>query len=141
VIPRPGAARAKSVDNEVPQLEREASRLRAEITRLVQALASVDLKPEAVIQGIAERQDQLSALEACLKSAKAAPSALDLEVRRLEKEGRRRLGDLRAMLERNPDEGRKVLETILGARFGSRRSRPRRASAPRSRAWLPSKRW
>lgn len=106
--------RAKSVDNELPQLEREASRLRAEITRLVQVLASVDQKPEAVIQGIAERQDQLSALEARMKAAKVAPSALDLEVRRLEKEGRRRLGDLRAMLERNPDEGRKALETILG---------------------------
>jgi hypothetical protein len=85
-----------------------------EIDRLVNALASIDQKPEAVIQGIAERQDRLSALEARLKAAKAAPSALDLEVRRMEKEVRQRLGDLRAMLERNPDEGRKALKTILG---------------------------
>ncbi len=106
--------RAKVVNNELPQLEREASRLRAEIDRLVNALASIDQKPEAVIQGIADRQDQLSALEARLKAAKAAPSALDLEVRRMEKEARQRLGELRAMLERNPDEGRKTLETILG---------------------------
>lgn len=108
------AERAKSVDNELPQLEREASRLRAEIDRLVNALASIDQKPEAVIRGIAERQDQLSRVEARLRAAKAAPSALDLEVRRLEKEARRRLGDLRAMLGRNPDEARKALETILG---------------------------
>ncbi|MGK3981380.1 hypothetical protein WMF38_57815 [Sorangium sp. So ce118] len=78
------------------------------------ALASFDQKPEAVIRVIAERQDQLSALEARLRAAKAAPSALDLEVRRLEKEARQRLGDLRAMLERNPEEARKALETILG---------------------------
>ncbi|WP_080682277.1 hypothetical protein [Sorangium cellulosum] len=71
-----------------------------------------DRKPEAVIRGIAERQDQLSALEARLRAAKAAPSALDLEVRRLEKEARQRLGDLRAMLERNPEEARKALETL-----------------------------
>ncbi|WP_437994738.1 recombinase family protein [Sorangium sp. So ce185] len=108
------AERAKNIDNELPQLEREASRLRSEIDRLVNALASFDQKPEAVIRGIAERQDQLSALEARLRAAKAAPSALDLEVRRLEKEARQRLGDLRAMLERNPEEARKALETILG---------------------------
>ncbi|XXY50234.1 hypothetical protein WME91_03680 [Sorangium sp. So ce269] len=108
------AERAKNVDNELPQLEREASRLRSEIDRLVNALASFDQKPEAVIRGIAERQDQLSALEARLRAAKAAPSALDLEVRRLEKEARQRLGDLRAMLEGNPEDARKALETILG---------------------------
>jgi site-specific DNA recombinase len=108
------AERAKSVDNELPQLEREASRLRVEIDRLVDALASIDQKPEAVIRGIAERQDQLSRLEARLRAAKAAPSALDLAVRRLEREARHRLGDLRAMLERNPEEARKALETILG---------------------------
>lgn len=106
--------RAKSVETETPQLEGEASRLRAEIERLVSALASIDQKPEAVIRGIAERQDQLSRLEARLRAAKAAPSALGLEVRRLEKEARQRLGDLRGMLERNPDEARKALETILG---------------------------
>ncbi len=77
------------------------------------AIVSSDQKPEAIVNGIAERQEQLSALEARLRTAKAPPSALDLEVRRLETKGRRRLGDLRAMLERNPDEGRKALETIL----------------------------
>ncbi|AUX43627.1 uncharacterized protein SOCE26_050790 [Sorangium cellulosum] len=59
-------------------------------------------------------QDQLSALEARLRAAKVAPSALDLELRRLEKEARQRLGDLRATLERNPEEARKAPETILG---------------------------
>ena len=106
--------RAKNVDHEVPQLEREAGRMRAEIDRLVNALASIDQKPEAVIRGIAARQDQLSMLEARLRAAKAAPSALDLEVRRLEREARQRLGDLRTMLERNPEEARKALEAMLG---------------------------
>ncbi|WP_437617324.1 hypothetical protein [Sorangium sp. So ce1151] len=64
------AERTKNVDDELPRLEREASRLRSEIDRLVNALASFDQKSEAVIRGIAERQDQLSALEARLRAAK-----------------------------------------------------------------------
>lgn len=38
---------------------------------------------------------------------------LDLEVRRLEKQVRARLADLQALMERNPEEARKVLETLL----------------------------
>jgi chromosome segregation ATPase len=58
------AERAKTTTSDVPQLEKESTRLRAEISRLVTALASTDQQPEAIVQGVAERQDQLSALEA-----------------------------------------------------------------------------
>ena len=42
-----------------------------------------------------------------------APSVLDLEVRRLEKEARERLRDLRSLLGRHPDRAREVLEALL----------------------------
>ncbi|XYI04336.1 hypothetical protein ACMHYB_30315 [Sorangium sp. So ce1128] len=43
----------------------------------------------------AEREKRLSALEARLAAIRTAPSVLDLEVRRLEKQARSRLEDLR----------------------------------------------
>ena len=107
------AERFKTIDTEGPALELEATRLRGEIERLVMALATIDQKPEAVIRGIAERQEQLSALEARMRAAKAAPDVLNLEVRRLEKEARQRLADFTGAMERNPQEARRVLEALV----------------------------
>jgi site-specific DNA recombinase len=107
------AERAKLTTSDVPQLEKEAVQLRTEINRLVQALASTDQKPEAIVRAIAERQEQLSTLDARLRAAKAAPEAIQLEVRRMEAEAKKRIGDLRAMLDRNPEDARKVLATLF----------------------------
>jgi DNA invertase Pin-like site-specific DNA recombinase/ribosomal protein L34E len=106
-------ARFKKVDTEGPALELEATRLRGEIERLVMALATIDQKPDAVIRGIADRQEQVSAIEARLRAARAAPDVLNLEVRRLEKEARARLVDFTGAMARNPEEARRVLETLL----------------------------
>ncbi|AUX43692.1 uncharacterized protein SOCE26_051440 [Sorangium cellulosum] len=107
------AERAKTTTSDVPQLEKEATRLRTEIDRLVLALASTDQKPEALVRAIAERQEQLSALDARLRASKAAPQAIQLEARRMEADAKKRIADLRAMLDRNPEEARKVMGTLF----------------------------
>ncbi len=52
-------------------------------------------------------------LEAELATARTAPSVVDLETRRMEREARERIGALRGLMTRNPTEARKVLEAIL----------------------------
>ena len=107
------AERAKTTTSDVPQLEKEATQLRTEIGRFVLALASTDQKPEAIVRAVAERQEQLSALEARLRVTRAAPEAIQLEVRRMEVEAKQRIADARAMLERNPEEARRVVATLF----------------------------
>jgi hypothetical protein len=43
----------------------------------------------------------------------AAPSVINLETRRMEKEARRRLDNLRALFEKNPEDARRALEALL----------------------------
>ena len=62
---------------------------------------------------IAEREERLEMLEARLASIRTAPSVLDLEVRRLEKQARSRLEDFRELMGQNPDEARGALEALL----------------------------
>ncbi|WP_437594386.1 hypothetical protein [Sorangium sp. So ce1000] len=107
------AERAKRTTSDVPQLEKEAVRLRTEMDRLVQALASTDQQPEVIVRAIAERQEQLFTLDARLRAAKAAPEAIKIEIRRMEAEAKKRIGDLRSMLDRNPEDARKVLAPLF----------------------------
>jgi hypothetical protein len=67
-----------------------------------------------------ERQARLVELEARLRAAKVAPDAINLELRRMETEARRRLMELRGALERNPDEARAVLGTIFPSKLIAR---------------------
>jgi hypothetical protein len=67
-----------------------------------------------------EREKRLTAAEARLAALQTAPAVLDLEVRRMEKEARRRIEEFAKVMTRNPDEARATLETLLGGplRFG-----------------------
>jgi DNA invertase Pin-like site-specific DNA recombinase len=105
--------RAKTANDDLPRLEKEASTLRAALDRLVDALARSTDKPDAIVRGITERQERLSALDAQIRAARAAPGALDLEVRRLEVEAKKRIHDLRGLLERSGEEGRKVIAALF----------------------------
>ncbi|MBI2375132.1 MAG: recombinase family protein [Deltaproteobacteria bacterium] len=101
------------VGSEQKRLREDAAQLRIEIDRLTTALAATDAKPASVIRAIAERESRLAEVEATLAAAEATPQIVELELRRLEREARARLEDLRGLLERNPVEGRKVLEALL----------------------------
>lgn len=107
------AERAKTTGSEVPELEAQVRAVKAEIDRLGEALLASDEKPASVMKMIAEREKRLSSLEARLAAIRTAPSVLDVEVRRIEKEAHRRLDTLRELLSRNPDEARKALSSLL----------------------------
>ncbi len=62
---------------------------------------------------ITEREKRLADLDAHIAVARTVPSVLDLEVRRMEAEARRRLADLRGMLSRSLTEGRRALQAML----------------------------
>jgi septal ring factor EnvC (AmiA/AmiB activator) len=107
------ADRAVSTTAQTPQLEKEAAGLRAEIGRIVTAIASTDNPPAPLVSALSERQERLDALDARLRAVKAAPAAIELEVRRMEAEAKKRIADMRNALARNPEEARKVLEVVL----------------------------
>ncbi|WP_240806612.1 recombinase family protein [Polyangium spumosum] len=107
------AERTTKTTTDLPRMEKEATRLRTEIDRLITALATIDQKPEAVIRAIAERQEELSALEARLRGAKAAPEAIHLELRRMEAEARTRLDELKGILTRKPEQAREVISMLF----------------------------
>lgn len=105
--------RTAATATELPALEKRATALRAEIGRLVEALSLSDEKPAPIVEAIAKRQTEASELEARLRAAKAAPSAISLEVRRLEKEARARVAALGRTLDRNPDEARALVLALF----------------------------
>jgi site-specific DNA recombinase len=106
------AARTEAPNAEREELETEAKRLRGKIDRLVGALAS-GVESPTIAGVIGEREKRLAEVRARLEMIAVAPSVLDLEVRRLEREARTRLADLQGLLSRNVMEGRKALEALL----------------------------
>lgn len=106
------AERSKAPHGERDELEAEAKRLRSEIDRLVGALAS-GVESATIATVIGEREKRLTEVRARIEMISVAPSVLDLEVRRLEKEARANLNDLQRLLDGNVAEGRKVLEAVF----------------------------
>ncbi len=107
------ADRVKTQDAELPRLMSQAKELRREIDKLAEALLMSDEKSATVMRLITEREKRLADLDAHIAVARTAPSVLDLEVRRMEAEARRRLTDLRGMLSRSLTEGRRALQAML----------------------------
>ena len=107
------AARSEAAATDAPKLAREASTLRREIDRLTVAIATSDEKPDALVSALDERHRRLRSIEGRLGALEAAPSAIDLELRRMEREARERVKDLRGLLERNPAEARQAMQAIL----------------------------
>ncbi len=107
------AAQSTATANEGQALVKEAVKLRAEIDRLVDALACSAAKPASIVAGITERQGRLDTLEARLRAAQAAPEAIGLTVRRLEKQARENLADFAALANMGPAEARKLLANLL----------------------------
>ena len=64
-------------EKQIGALERDATKIRREIDRLVGALAVTDDKPDAIVNGIADRQARLRDLDAKISAARAAPKVVD----------------------------------------------------------------
>lgn len=107
------ALRSQATKSELPALQLEAERLRGEIGRLVEAIASGGPQPQALVEAVAERQERLSALDARLRAAQTAPEAISLEVRRLDLEARKRIDGLREALTHNPNEARQLMASLF----------------------------
>jgi len=108
------AKRSEAPNAERDELETESKRLRAEIDRLVGALAS-GVESATIATVIGQREKRLMEVKARLEVIAIAPSVLDLEVRRLEKEARARLKEFKKILSGNVAvlESRKVLEALF----------------------------
>ncbi len=104
--------RAKATATRSPELEAEAQGLREEIERLVGALASAGQSP-ALIQALGERERRLAEVDAQIRAQLAAPEAIRFELKRMEVEARRRIEELRSLLERNPEDARRVVEALF----------------------------
>jgi DNA invertase Pin-like site-specific DNA recombinase len=95
-----------------PTLEEEAGKLRDEIARLVEAVATAG-QSLALIQALSERESGLADVEARIRARRAAPDAMRIELKRLEVGARKRVVELQCALERNPDEARAVVSALL----------------------------
>jgi DNA repair exonuclease SbcCD ATPase subunit len=81
------------------------------------ALLSTKEKPKIIVEKITEREEKLTELQARIASMKTAPQVLDLEARRMEKEARERIADLRAVMSRKPEEAKQVLAALLDGKL------------------------
>ena len=111
------AERLQTMNGDTPRLEAEGQRLKVEIDKLARALLSTDDKPQTIVKMMAEREDKLAAVRAQLASMKAAPQVLDLEARRMEREARRRIADVRAVMGRRGEEAKRALSTLLDGKL------------------------
>jgi hypothetical protein len=66
-----------------------------------------------LVRMMGEKEKSLSAVEARIASMQTSPQVLDLEVRRLEKDARKRLSELQGLTSRRPEEARKALGSLL----------------------------
>jgi site-specific DNA recombinase len=107
------ASRARKATVEVPPLEREAARLKVEIDRLVNALATASEKPDVVMAAIVERRERLSSIEARLRTATEAPREVVNELDRVEAEARKRLRQFEKFLAQKGESGRRVIAAAL----------------------------
>lgn len=106
-------ARTARLPTEVDDLRERAGQLRTEIGNLTAALAT-GVQSSAVIRAIADREKQVTELEAQVEVKQAAPKAIEMELYRMKGEARRRLEEMRTMMGRNPNEARSVLKELLG---------------------------
>lgn len=106
------AKRARKVTTDVPSLEQEASKLRAEIQRLVTAIATGSDQPD-LLRGITERRERLSGIEDRVRNARVVPSEIANELDRVEVEARKRLGRFQAFLVEKGEMGRQVVMAAL----------------------------
>jgi site-specific DNA recombinase len=105
--------RTKCTTTEVQVMEADAKRLKAEIDNLVAAVAAGASQVDALVQGLAERQEKLSEVDACIRAAKTAPEAISMELRRIERDARARLDGVPRRTRGAPSQARAFLTQIL----------------------------
>ncbi len=106
--------RAKEASGEISKLEKDAAKLRNEIDRYAEmALEAPGAARTVFYNKVSERQAELEDIESRLRSARTTPAAIDLEVRRLERQARERLAELRKVVGRNDAEARALVAALF----------------------------
>ncbi len=104
-----------------PQLKGRVAKLTAEIQNLVDVMA---VTPPAqvghLVDAMKERDVKRRGLVARINAVETAPEALSLEVRRLEAESRKLLGDLRRAAELEPEKARELLVRLFDGKLTAR---------------------
>lgn len=107
------AERTKTSSGEIPELERKLAQLRAELSNLAEAVAVAKGGIPSLVSTMEAKNEHVQKLQGRLAALRAAPDALTLEARRVEKEALARLKALRALMKRTPEDARKVIESLL----------------------------
>ena len=72
-----------------------------------------DTQPHAIVQAIADRENQVLVAKGRLEALRTAPKILEGNLSGIEEEARKRLADLQGLIRANPEQGRRVLESVL----------------------------
>lgn len=104
--------RSAKAGTELPELEERAAEIKREIRNPARVIAKGVQSP-TIDEEISVREKQLRAILSRIDATRTAPAVLDLEVRRLEVEARKRIADLRGLCRKRPEEARKALEALL----------------------------
>ncbi len=106
--------RAKTAGPDSRKLESERRKLANQIDALTETLSDAPRAARAaIVSKLDEKQRHLSELEAKLASSRVAPDAIDKELRRLEREAKVHLKELRAALEGDVETARRILEQVI----------------------------
>ena len=107
------AERTSASAGDRARLDERAKEISAQLGKLGTALLASDEKPATVLAMISEREKELEQIRGRLAAVAAAPSAVSVETRRMERDARKRLGDLRGLFDRNPEDARRALQSLL----------------------------
>jgi site-specific DNA recombinase len=109
------ADRSEQNVSEIDMLDVEIDRLNKEIKRLVAVAGTLEEedKPPELGKALEEKTRRRRELTARREAMRAAPSVIDLEVRRLEAEARKTLADLRTLLFDEPEKARRVVDSVI----------------------------
>ena len=100
-------------EKQIAALERDAAEIRREIHWLVGALAVTDDKPDAIVNGIADRQARLRDLDAKISAAKAAPQVVDDMLTRIVDASLDAIRRFQETVKAHPDQAREVVAALF----------------------------
>lgn len=110
-------AEAKDAHSKTAMLKKEADKLRREIDRLVNALARTDDTPDALVKGIADRQERLREIDGQLRAAEAAPAFIEHHLDRIARRAREAIEDMRATFDNQPEKTRELVGTLFDGKI------------------------
>ena len=100
-------------EKQIAALERDATKIRREIDRLVGALAVTDDKPNVIVNGIAERQARLRDLDAKIIADKAAPQVVEDTLTRIVDASLDAIRRFQEIVRAHPDQAREVVAALF----------------------------